>query len=193
MTKAEVRAYAIRRGLPVAQKPDSMELCFIPAGDYRPFIARHAREGTAPGPIVDSHGRVLGRHGGLAFYTIGQRHGLGLAVGEPYFVTRLDRERNAVVVGPVRELLSRELVAREVTFVAGHPPAPLFACRVRVRYKAAEVPAQVEVMGVRQARVTFAEPQRALTPGQAVVFYQGDEVLGGGIIDQVMRDGEPEV
>lgn len=187
-TKDETRAMARRFGLSVADKHESQDLCFITDGNYREFLRRRIPGVLAPGDIVDTRGRVLGRHDGLAFYTIGQRKGLGIAIGEPLYVIALDAPRNAVVVGRAEELGKAELVAGGVNWIAGHPPEGEVAVTAKIRYRAAEVPATVTPLGAARARVVFDRRLRDITPGQAVVFYDGDVCLGGGIIEQMTND-----
>jgi len=182
LTKDEVRARAAQAGLPVGEKPESQEICFVGDEGYHPFLSRQAPATVRPGPIVDATGRVLGQHQGLAFYTVGQRHGLGIATGEPLYVLRLDPVRNALVVGPEEALGQQELIAGQVSFVAGYAP-PVSRVTAKVRYKAPEAPGTLLPLDNGRVRLVFDRPQRAITPGQAVVFYQGEEVLGGGIID----------
>jgi tRNA-uridine 2-sulfurtransferase len=182
MRKSEVRAIASRCGLPNADKPDSQDICFVPDGDYREFVRREAGDTGLPGDIVDSSGRVLGRHAGLGSYTVGQRRGLGVASGRPLYVTALDVESNRVVVGGDEEQYRLSLIAERMNWVSiEEPDAPLGAvARIRSTHKGADV--TVEPLPERCARVTFRDPQRAITPGQAVVLYQDDLVLGGGFI-----------
>ncbi|MFQ6057949.1 MAG: tRNA 2-thiouridine(34) synthase MnmA [Anaerolineae bacterium] len=183
-TKDQIRAMAQERGLLVADKPESQEICFLADGDYRAFLRRHVPQAIVPGPILDPSGRVLGQHQGLPFYTIGQRRGLGLAVGEPLYVLDLDKARNALIVGPGSALGRRELIASQVSFVAGETPSAPLAVTAKIRYKAVEAEATVIPLGDSRVRVTFARPLRDITPGQGVVFYQGEVVLGGGIIEE---------
>lgn len=177
-TKDEVRALAVRHGLPVGEEKDSQEICFV-AGDYRDFLKD--RVGAQPGEIVDGQGRVLGTHRGISFYTIGQRKGLGIAGGRPLYVTALQRESNRVVLGDNAELFSRSLLAGECNFItidSLQEPVPV---RAKIRYRAALAEAVIAPQG-DLVRVDFKEAQRAITPGQAVVFYDGDYVVGGGRI-----------
>jgi len=193
LNKEQVRSLAAQRGLPVAEKAESQDLCFTPTGDYRSFLNANRPDLLSPGPILDLDGNQIGMHKGLSFYTIGQRHGLGLGSSgrrlwagnapEPLYVLRLDPERNAVIVGREDALWRQELVASQASFVSGEKLARPVAVTAKVRYRSPEVPAIVEPLSDGRLRVRFQEPQRAITPGQAVVFYQGDEVLGGGIID----------
>ena len=177
--KSELRELAREAGLGIADKPDSQDICFIPAGDYREFLTLH-REPT-PGDIVDMEGAVLGSHKGVDRYTVGQRRGIGIASAEPLYVVRLEPEARRVVVGPESALFAQGLAATDVNWVRGTPPDGPLQATVKIRYKAAESPATV-VASERGANVWFSEPQRAVTPGQAAVFYAGDELLGGGYI-----------
>jgi tRNA-specific 2-thiouridylase len=178
LRKGRVRATARALGLPTAEKPESRDICFVPNG-LASFLARHIK--SEPGEMVDREGRVLASHPGVAFFTVGQRHGLGLSSSRPLYVLRIETETNRLVVGPEEELYSRELVAGRLSWVAGLPPeaAEAEAC---IRYRSPAVPAVLEVSGDR-TRVLFSRPQRAICPGQAVVFYCGEEVLGGGVIE----------
>ena len=187
-TKAETRAHAERLGLPVAAKPDSQEVCFVPGADHGAFLEEHAPDLARGGDVVDPTGRVLARHGGAFRFTIGQRRGLGVSTGRPAYVVDIDRAENRVVVGPEELLGRRGLVADRMRWVAGAPPenGP-FESEVRIRSRGEDVPAAVEALGGGRARVEFRTPQRAVAPGQSAVFYRGDEVLGGGRIVEVIR------
>ena len=180
--KAEVRRLASRAGLPVANKPDSQEICFIPDGDYRKFVGERVR--PRPGDIVDTEGSRLGPHSGIQFFTVGQRRGLALNgnTGKPVYVVSIDAENNQVVVGPEKELFRSNLWASGVNFTAGKPPRAPIQVTAKIRYKGLQSPAEVIPKG-EWAEIRFHRPQRAVTPGQAVVFYQGDEMLGGGTIE----------
>jgi len=178
--KAEVRRLAAELGLPTATRRDSQDVCFIPDNDYRSFIAKHIP--LKSGDIVDTEGRVLGRHDGLARYTVGQRQGLGLASNNRLYVLKLDTASNRLVVGTKDQLLSSALFASKLSWVSGEAPKELVSITAKIRYKSPEVAARLHLRdGV--AEVNFHQPQRAITPGQAIVFYQGDAVLGGGIIE----------
>jgi tRNA-specific 2-thiouridylase len=184
LTKAQVRGYARRRGLPVSDKAESQEVCFVP-GDYRRFL--EDRLAPAPGPVVDAWGRVVGEHSGVAFFTVGQRRGLGLGGGPPRYVVRIEPEGSRVVVGGVAELYSSRLWATGLSWT-GEAPSGWVEVLARVRHRSLPAPAVVTLRD-GGAAVEFADPQRAITPGQAVVFYStadgGEEVLGGGTIDRV--------
>jgi tRNA-specific 2-thiouridylase len=188
MSKPEVREIARARGLAVAEKAESQEICFVPDGDYAGFIDRYleaegrAAEAPGAGEIVDARGRAVGEHAGVHRYTVGQRRGLGVAAERPLYVVQIDARRNRVVVGAEEELLGREFEAAGTNWIAFDEPADPVRAEVRVRYRHEAAPATIEVAGGGRARVTFDEPQRAITPGQATVFYRGDEVVGGGWI-----------
>ncbi len=195
MTKQEVRDIARRLAVPVAEKPESQEICFVPSGSYVRFIESYLREqGTdpnsesaalklgEPGAIVGTSGEVLGQHNGLHNYTVGQRRGLGLSEGHPMYVVALDRASNRLVVGEDRDLRSSVCEVRNVNWISfAAPNAPV---RAHVRIRNHHEPAEAEIMPLTDttARVSFREPQRAITPGQAAVFYSGEQVLGGGWI-----------
>lgn len=181
-TKTQVRALAAQFGLPTAQRPDSQDLCFLAGDDYRDFLRRNAAWMLRPGEIVNREGRALGRHSGLANYTIGQRKGLGVSSPLPLYVLAKDVENNALIVGAQDELGADELTARGVNWIAGEPPAGPIRAEVKIRYRARQAGAEVTPLEDGQARVRFDAPQRDITPGQAAVFYDGDVVLGGGII-----------
>ena len=178
-TKAEIRDLARDAGLSVAEKPDSQEICFIPSGDYRQFVAE--RTTPTPGDIVDTDGNILGRHVGIEGFTVGQRRGLGITSDKPLFVLSVDADRHRIVVGPAEGLLQDTLWASRVNYPAGDPVGPL-EVQAKVRYNARQMPATLYPRG-DEAVIRFHQPQRAITPGQAVAFYQGDELLGGGIIE----------
>ncbi|MCS6843200.1 MAG: tRNA 2-thiouridine(34) synthase MnmA [Caldilineales bacterium] len=190
-TKAEVRQMAAERGLPVAGRRESQDLCFLADGDYRRFLRDWAPAGAIrPGPIVDSSGRVLGQHSGLPFYTVGQRKGLGIAAREPLYVLRLEPATNTVVVGPAAELGRDRLTARTVNWIAGRPPDGPIRAQVKIRYKAQPVAATVIPLPNDRAAVRFDRPLRDITAGQAAVFYDGEVCLGGGLIEVEEGVGE---
>jgi len=183
-TKPQVRDLARRWGLPVADREESMELCFVPDDNYRRFLRDRAPQALRPGPILNTAGREIGRHQGLAAYTIGQRRGLRIAAAEPLYVIRLDPEANTVVVGPAHELGRRALFAADIRYVKGGPPAGPVRVQAKIRYKAGLADATWTPLDNGRAGVEFDLELRDITPGQAVVAYQGDVVLGGGIIDE---------
>jgi tRNA-specific 2-thiouridylase len=182
LTKDRVRAMARERGLRAAEHPESQEICFVPGDDYAGFLARRSPAGAfKPGAIIDASGRRLAGHRGLANYTVGQRRGLGFAAGRPLYVVALDAARNELVVGPDAELWRRELVAGGVNWLVNEPSGE-FKAAVRIRSRHEPAPATLTPEGEGVWHVLFDEPQRAITPGQGAVFYEGDMVLGGGWI-----------
>jgi tRNA-specific 2-thiouridylase len=183
MTKQQTRGIAADLGLSVANKPESQDICFVPFKRYGEFIELYAPEVLEPGPIVDRQGTVLGEHRGIALHTVGQRRGLGVATGTPVFVTELVPETNTVVVGPQQELLKTDCLVEEATWIDGQLPAAPLRAMAKTRYRAQDVPCRVEANSAAHTlNVRFDEPQRALTPGQALVVYDGEYVLGGGTI-----------
>jgi tRNA-uridine 2-sulfurtransferase len=182
LRKDEVRARARQLGLATADKPESQEICFVPDDDYRGFLRRRAPDAFQSGAIVDEEGAVLGGHRGLADYTVGQRKGLGLAAGRRLYVLDLDPDANTVTVGAAGRLERVRLVAESVNFIACDPPAEPLRVEAKIRHSHVAAPASVRVLEQDRAEVVFDTPQRAITPGQSVVWYQGDLVIGGGII-----------
>lgn len=183
LPKPEVRRLAEEAGLPVAHKPDSQDICFVPDNDYAAFLCKQNGGEGAPGDFVDEAGNVLGRHRGLTRYTVGQRKGLGLAFGEPMYVTALDAARNRVVLGPAGSQYRDAVLVRGTNWVSiPAPEAPLKA-QVKVRYQAKPAAALLSPQPDGAVRVDFDAPQRAPAPGQAAVFYDGARVLGGGVIE----------
>src|SRR5215469_2870701 len=192
LTKAEVREIARRTQLPVAEKPESQEICFVPTGNYVRFIGSYLREQgeelpAESGEIVTTDGTVIGRHEGLHRYTVGQRRGLGFATGKPVYVVALDRATNRVIVGDNDELFTSECEVRDVNWISIARPDAKVRAEVKVRHKHSAAAAMVEAVDETTARIHFDEPQRAITPGQGAVFYSGELVLGGGWI----RAGKP--
>jgi tRNA-specific 2-thiouridylase len=187
MSKPEARDAARQHNLAVAEKKESQEICFVPDGDYAGFIDRYLEAENATdrlpgeGAIVDATGRVLGKHGGIHRYTIGQRRGIGIADERPLYVISINADENKVVVGQQEELLTSEFTATGVNWIIGEPTRDVRA-EVRVRYRHTAAPATISPLANGRVRVVFDEPQRAITPGQATVFYDGDEVIGGGWI-----------
>ena len=179
-SKDGIRQLALEADFPNAEKPDSQDICFIPFGDYKAFLEE--RIATTGGDIVDQEGNVLGQHRGIEFFTVGQRRGLGITGIDPLYVLRLDSDSNQVVVGPESALYRDRLTVSRVNYVAGTPPSEPVPVKVKIRYKFEETSAVLHPQS-EGALVCFEEPQRAITPGQAAVFYQGDTVLGGGFID----------
>jgi tRNA-specific 2-thiouridylase len=182
MTKAEVRATARSLGLPVADKPDSQEICFVPDGDYAAFVERRLQgAGTRDGLVRASDGRVLGRHEGVHRFTVGQRKGLGLSSARPLYVLEIQADTGTVVVGDRAALDETRCVIEGVNWVSGEAPDGALRARVQIRHRHDAAPATLRARG-DEVQLTFDEPQRAIAPGQAAVFYQDDEVIGGGWI-----------
>jgi len=182
-TKEEVRRMAAERGFKVAAKPESQEICFVPGSDYRAFLRRRTGKAMQPGPFLDLKGNEIGRHQGIAFYTIGQRRGLGLALGQRVYVVDIDPERNAVIVGPEEALFRSSLLAGDLNFILTEGLTGPERVQAQIRYNARPAPAVITPLAGGRVRVDFDKPQRAVTPGQAVVFYRGDYLLGGGTIE----------
>ena len=184
-SKAETREIAERLGLITSKKPDSMEICFIPDNDYASFIKRRTGKEDIPGNFVDTEGNILGQHRGIIHYTVGQRKGLGVTFGKPMFVLKIDAVKNEVVLGEKGTEFSDSLTAHKLNFITFDELTGPIRVAAKVRYSAREAEATVESMGNGRAKVTFDSPQRAITPGQAVVFYEigGENVIGGGIIE----------
>jgi tRNA-specific 2-thiouridylase len=178
-TKEDTRRLARAYGLATAGKPESQDICFIPGGDYRSFIRARAPEAATPGPIEDTSGKPLGSHAGLAFYTVGQRRGLGLASPEPMYVVRLEPSRNAVVVGEREEVAAGVVGVADVTYTDGRPRIEAFDVEVKLRYRGRNLPARVRPISETEVEVEL-RAEGNVAPGQAVVFYDGAEVLGGG-------------
>jgi tRNA-specific 2-thiouridylase len=185
LTKEEVRALARRANLPVAEKPESMELCFVPTGNYVQFIQAYSNDRgislqNGDGEIVNEDGDVIGRHNGVHNFTIGQRKGLGFAAGKPLYVLSIDPQKNCVVVGEDHVLRKSACEVEGVNWISCDTPSASFRAFAKIRHKHEPAPATIEPLSAATARVTFDTPQRAITPGQAAVFYDADVVLGGG-------------
>jgi tRNA-specific 2-thiouridylase len=176
-----VRALAKRFSLPVAEKPESQEICFVPEDNYRLFLRRRLGRGLAPGPVLDASGKVVGRHQGIALYTVGQREGLGIALGYPAYVIKIDAGRNAVTVGKKEDAFTSAFLVKGPHFLSP-PPKRTVALKVKIRYNHQEAPAVVAPLK-NALLVKFKQPQFAVTPGQSAVFYSKDTVIGGGIIE----------
>jgi tRNA-specific 2-thiouridylase len=183
MDKPSVRAHAQRLGLQVAGKPDSQEICFVPDGDYAAFVEKQAPELATAGAIVSTEGHVVGTHGGAHRFTVGQRKGLGLSSTQPLYVVAIDATKQQVTVGP-REALARDtLTASRVNWVSGAAPMAWTPVSAQIRHRHAAAPGRVRAVDDGRAELVFDVAQQAVAPGQAVVFYDGDEVVGGGWID----------
>jgi len=183
LAKDDVRLAAARMGLAVAGKPDSQEICFVPDGDYVAFLERASPALATAGTIVDQAGDTMGAHGGVHRFTIGQRKGLGLSVGVPLYVVDIDAERQQITVGPREALERAAFTASSVNWIAGPAPGGWITANVQIRHRHEAAPARVRALDDDRAEIAFDAPQSAVTPGQAAVFYTGDEVLGGGWID----------
>jgi tRNA-specific 2-thiouridylase len=183
LTKTAVREYARERQLPVADKPDSHEICFVASGDHADFVARRAPGLATTGLIRDAEGRVLGRHEGVHRFTVGQRKGLRLSSHAPLYVLEIRPQDSAIVVGPREALERATLTASNVNWIACDPPASRIGVTAQIRHRHREAPARVHALDGGRAALEFDTPQTAITPGQAVVFYDGDVVVGGGWID----------
>ncbi len=187
MTKPEVRELARHHGLALAEKPDSQEICFVPGGDYKRFIDAYlAEQGEAlpetAGDLVTTNGEVIGEHSGIHNFTVGQRKGLGVATGSPLYVIQISGANKQVIVGGEENLYSRTLRARRVNLIAVDDLREPMRASVKIRHRHEPAPAMIEKSGADEILVTFDEPQRAITPGQAAVFYDGEIVVGGGWI-----------
>ena len=182
-TKPEIRQLAAECGFLNSRKKESQDICFVPDGDYAGMIERFRKRTFPPGEIVDTDGRVLGTHKGLIHYTVGQHKGLGLTDERRLYVKALDLARNTLVVSKNEGLYSRKLLLSDFHWITGAPPAGSFRCSAKIRYRHKEQRAEVEVLENARACVLFDEPQRAATPGQSAVLYDGEIVLGGGTIE----------
>ena len=187
MSKPEVRELARKHGLALAEKPDSQEICFVPGGDYKKFLDAYLQEqgGSLPdtaGELLTTKGRVIGEHTGIHNFTVGQRKGLGVATGSPLYVIQIKGDQRQVVVGEQEELYSKALIAKRTNLIAVDELREPMRVTVKIRHRHQPAPATIEKEGADQILVTFDAPQRAVTPGQAAVFYDGDVVVGGGWI-----------
>jgi tRNA-specific 2-thiouridylase len=182
LTKEKVRQIAHELGLSVADKAESQDICFIPDDNYPSFFEQYMPGAAKPGPILDKRGNALGEHRGILFYTIGQRRGLGISAPEPLYVVAIDGRNNTIIVGSKEDTYQDELIAAEVNWIAIEPPGQPIKARVKVRYLHPGAEAIVTPLAEDKVQVKFEEPQMALTPGQAAVFYNGDSVIGGGTI-----------
>ncbi|MBQ3931033.1 MAG: tRNA 2-thiouridine(34) synthase MnmA [Firmicutes bacterium] len=181
--KDEVRRIAAQQEFVNADRPDSQDICFVPDGDYAAAIERFTGKAPGPGDFVDAEGKVLGKHKGIIHYTVGQRKGLGIAFGEPIFVVRTDPHTNTVMLGKNEDLFYRHVKIRDVNWISGEAPQAPVNVQAKLRYRQQAADALLIPEGTDRAELVFGQPQRAPAPGQAAVFYDGDEVLGGGIIE----------
>ncbi len=187
-TKQEIRALARECGFVNAEKKESQDICFVPDGDYAAMIRRYRKRDYPSGEICDTKGNRLGTHNGIINYTIGQRRGLGVCSDRRLYVSRVDAEQNRVVLADDAELFKKSLLVREFHWITGDPPRGELRVSAKLRYRHREQPAMLFPLDADRVQLTFFEPQRAITPGQSAVFYDGDVVLGGGIIDRVLED-----
>ncbi|MFQ6082064.1 MAG: tRNA 2-thiouridine(34) synthase MnmA [Candidatus Aminicenantia bacterium] len=185
LTKKEVREIARKLDLPVAEKSESQEICFIPDNNYPQFLKNFIPEAAKPGLIINRKGVVLGKHKGIIFYTIGQRRGLGISAKEPLYVISIDKSKNTIVVGSKEEVYSQEFTVSDINWIAWDKIEKSFRAKVKIRYIHQEAEAAITLLNDNQALVKFIQPQRAITSGQAAVFYDGDVVIGGGTIEKV--------
>lgn len=186
LRKEEVRKKALQRGLRVHDKPESQEVCFIQESSYHSFLSERFEKSFEPGPMVDRRGNVLGRHKGIPFYTIGQRRGLRLAKGKPLYVIGIDREKNTIIIGGEEEVYGDTFFVESVNWIVPWERIPFRRTQVKIRYNHPGSEAGLSPKGEGELEVKFKSPQKAITPGQAAVFYDGDIVLGGGWIKQVL-------
>jgi tRNA-specific 2-thiouridylase len=187
--KEEVRGKAFQLGLRVHNKPESQEVCFIHESSYHSFLSERLKESVEPGPIMDRGGNVLGRHKGIPFYTVGQRRGLRLTTGKPLYVIEIDREKNTIIVGGEEEVYGHTFMVDSINWIASKEMTSPFTAQVKIRYNHPGSEAMLFLKGEDEAEVRFKSPQKAITPGQAAVFYDGETVLGGGWIKE-MRKGQ---
>ena len=183
LTKKDVRKIADKFALPVAQKEESQEICFVPDRDYAKFLRGRIPQAFRPGPILDAQNRVVGRHEGIIHFTVGQRKGMGIAAPHPLYVLSIDAEKNAIVIGKNEDLYRNRLEAADVNWIAFEKLSEPKVVLAKIRYRHAEAAATIYPLDGGRVRVEFGKPQRAITPGQAVVFYDGETIVGGGIID----------
>ena len=182
LTKKEAREIAEKNGFVNAHKPDSQDICFVPDGDYASVVEKLTGKTPEPGNFVDKEGNVLGEHKGIINYTIGQRKGLGLAMGHPVFVCAICPENNTVVIGENEDLMKREVLVKDFNWISGEVPGEPVRCTAKTRYRMKDQPAVIYPLEDGGAKIVFDEPQRAITRGQSAVAYDGDVVLGGGVI-----------
>jgi len=187
MSKDETRRLALNLGLSVASKPDSQEICFIQDNDYAAFLKQMLPEVVSPGPMLDTSGNVVGQHEGIAFYTIGQRKRIQVRQPGPWYVVQIDPDRNVIVIGRNEDLYARELTATDINLIALNGLSSEITVTAKIRYNMQDVPALLVPLAGHKAVIRFLAAQRAITPGQAVVFYDDENVVGGGTIESVTR------
>lgn len=190
LTKAEIREIALSAGFHNAEKKDSQDICFVPSGDYASFIENYLGKPYGEGVYLDVNGNILGKNKGVINYTIGQRKGLGIALGKPAFVISKDAETNSVVLGDEELLFYNKIVVKDVNFISISDLADNMRVKAKLRYRHTEQPAVISPLGEGKVLLTFDEPQRAPSSGQSAVFYDEDTVVGGGIIERGIKDGE---
>ena len=183
MRKTGVRALARELGLPAAERPESQEICFVPDNDYRVFLKEHAPDTLRPGALVLTNGTVVGKHDGIAFFTVGQRRHLGVAAGERMYVVRIEPQTNCVVLGKPSDLVVRETTVSGLNVLDGAELRAQRSVMVKIRYRSSPMQAEIEPLGPGRARILFGQPAKGVCPGQAAVFYDNDEVVAGGIIE----------
>ena len=183
MIKTEVKAFARDLKLPAAGRPESQEICFVPNDDYRSFLKERSPETLRPGEIIMTDGKVVGKHDGIAFFTVGQRRKLGVAADERLYVVRIDPYANRVILGTISELQTRSMIISQFHFISGEMPRFPLHVSVKIRYRSPFVPAVIEPLAIGTVRVAFETEVRGVCPGQAAVFYDGDNVVGGGVIE----------
>lgn len=187
LTKNEVREMAKKWDLPVAAKPESQEICFVPSGRYPEFLKKRIPQAFMTGPVKDASGRVLGEHNGIIYFTVGQRRGMGIAAAQPLYVISIDTKKNAIVAGNHSDLYRKKLLASQMNLISLEKIENPIKLKAKIRYKHGEEKALVTPLSLGQVLVEFEKPQRAITPGQSVVFYKRDVVVGGGIIDKALE------
>ena len=185
--KTQIRQIAADIGIQVANKPDSQDICFVPDGDYAGYLEREEGLKAVPGNFVDMNGKILGTHKGIIHYTVGQRKGLGLAMGHPVFVVDIIPETNEVVIGENADTFSKELIADKTNFMSVERPEDGMQVIGKIRYAHKGAPCRIYMLDADRVRVVFDEPVRAATKGQAVVFYEDDHIVGGGTIKEIIR------
>lgn len=181
LKKSETRMIAEKNNLVTASKPDSQDICFVPDGNYADVVKLHSERNIEPGNFIDTNGHIIGKHRGIIYYTIGQRRGIGISYSEPLYVCRISAKDNTITLGTEKDLYRKELIADNFNFITETFETP-FRCKAKIRYRHKECGAYAQPIDSGCVKIVFDEPQRAVTPGQSVVLYIGDTVIGGGII-----------